>query len=424
LREEDALSLFSDVFKHPFFQSSPLPGRIAGSGLHGGGRFWAKGRTGIAFMKLGLVRRGFSPTGGAEAYLKRFAEGLRAAGHEPVLFTSSDWPEEAWPDGRFVYLEGKSPGAFAEAFEQARAGRTKTPLSTCDYYFSLERLRGCDCYRAGDGVHRAWLERRCAAEPFWKAPLRLANPFNRKHRELLALEQQLFGKRGARMVIANSHLVKQEIIEHYGYPAERIHVVYNGVPQRMIDPASREQMRAETRKKLGLSPFDYVLLFAGSGWQRKGLEFAIEGMRRANLSRPLLLVAGRGNERQFAPSRRVRFLGPVKGMEPYFAAADAFLLPTLYDPFSNACLEAIAAGLAVITTTANGFSEILQPGVDGEVLDDPTDVESIARAIEGWSSPERRAAIRPHLAELASRFTIEANVQATLEALSGSFSLG
>jgi len=177
-------------------------------------------------------------------------------------------------------------------------------------------------------------------------------------------------------------------------------------------------LRAQTREQLGLRETDYVLLFAGSGWERKGLQAAIDGIRQVNAAcHPLLLVAGRGNPRLYRGSERVRFLGPVRQMAACYAAADAFVLPTLYDPFSNACLEALAAGLPVLTTAANGFSEILQSGVEGAILEDPADSMAIARAMEAWSDPARRAAIRPRLLELASRFTIEANVRNTLAAI-------
>lgn len=354
-------------------------------------------------MKIGLVRRGFSATGGAEAYLSRFARALVSAGHECVLYTSADWSQEAWPAGRRVCLPGRSPRLFADALEHAQAGAMGS--ERCDYLFSLERVWRCDCYRAGDGVHRAWLERRREFEPFWKPWSRAL--FNRKHRQLLALEERLFGGKTAGLVIANSRMIKEEIIRHYGYPRERIPVVYNGLPYRAANPA----WRAETRARLGIPDSDYVVLFAGSGWERKGLRFAIEGMRRANLTRAHLLVAGRGNPRKVPGSDRVRFLGPVSAMEAHYAAADAFILPTLYDPFSNACLEALSAGLPVITTAANGFSEVLHPGIDGEILEDPRDSQAVARAIERWSDPERRAAIKPHL---PGRFTIEANLNATL----------
>ena len=350
-------------------------------------------------MKIGLVRRGYARTGGAEIYLRRFAEAAVAAGHECVLF-SEQWPRGAWPFAQ-VHLATDSPQKFADALAARRVH------AECDFLFSLERLRTCDAYRAGDGVHAAWLERRARFEPSWKPWLRR---FSAKHRETLELEKRLFGPDGARLVIANSHLVKSEIERHFGYPAERIHVVHNGVPP--FDPPA--EARGQTRRELGLGEDDFGVLFAGSGWERKGLRFAIEAMKAARLPKATLLVAGRGRARGLPRSERVRFLGPVKDMSRYLAAADAFLLPTLYDPFSNACLEALAAGLPVITTAHNGFAEIIEPGVEGEVVAQPDDIAALAGALERWSDRARRAAIRPRLLALGARFGIAENVRETL----------
>jgi UDP-glucose:(heptosyl)LPS alpha-1,3-glucosyltransferase len=137
-------------------------------------------------------------------------------------------------------------------------------------------------------------------------------------------------------------------------------------------------------------------------------------MNSAQLTRATLLVAGRGRSGSLPRSERVSFLGQVKEMPGALAAADAFILPTIYDPFSNACLEALAAGLPVITTAQNGFGEIIDPGVEGEVLDDARDIAALARALEKWSDPERRTAIRARLMEKGARFSIEENVRATL----------
>ena len=350
-------------------------------------------------MKIGLVRRGYARTGGAEIYLRRFAETAVAAGHECVLF-SEQWPRMAWPFGH-VQVVSDSPKKFADAFAALR------PHDECDFLFSLERIHTCDAYRAGDGVHAEWLQRRARFEPFWKPWLR---QYNAKHRETLALEKHLFGPDGARLVIANSRMVQAEIVQHFGYPAERIHVVHNGVPPFTVPP----EARAQTRRELGLRDDDFAVLFAGSGWERKGLRFAIEAMNAARLPNATLLVAGRGNERGLPRSGRGRFLGPVKDMTRCLAAADAFLLPTLYDPFSNACLEALAAGLPLITTAHNGFAEIIEPGLEGEVVAQPDDIAALAAALEKWSDPARRAAIRPRLLTLGAQFSIAENVRQTL----------
>ena len=275
---------------------------------------------------------------------------------------------------------------------------------------SLERIWRCDVYRAGDGVHRAWLERRAQiAGPLQK----LSRILNRKHSATLALEKSLFADGGAGRVIANSRMVKDEIVRFYGFPNEKIDVVYNGVP---IEAFQRgEESRAKIREMLGLKNKDIAVLFAGSGWERKGLRFAIEALE-ASGKEMRLLVAGRGDKRKFK-SARVQFLDVVQDMPTLYGAADIFLLPTIYDPFSNACLEALAAGLPVVTTRANGFSEIMETGVHGTILDDPRNTDAICEALLFWSDTARREQARDGIRELADRFDISANVARTLEIL-------
>ncbi len=360
-------------------------------------------------MKFGFVRRGYSESGGAEAFLRRFAAELVAREHEIALFTTRDWPASAW-EHEIYHLSGSTqPARFANSVRRVRA------RGKCHVLFSFVRLHGCDCYRAGDGVHRVWLERRAPFEPWLRSWLR---KFNGKHRDLLRLERKLFGAGGAELTIANSQMVKAEIIAAYGYPAEKIRVVHNGLPASALEPAT-EAVRSEARRALGLPAHTYLVLFAGTGFTRKGLRWAIQAMEVAAVPDSVLVVAGRGNPDGLPESGRTIFLGGVCDLPRYLAAADAFILPTIYDPFSNACLEALAAGLPVITTAQNGFAEILERGVDGDVVEQPDDVPALAAALTRWSEPERRVAVRPRLLEKAQRFTIGENVRQTLEALDG-----
>src|SRR5437868_15525387 len=105
-------------------------------------------------LNIAFVRRGYSPSGGAEAYLKRLARGVVDSGHNVQLITTTDWPRDSWPVGSIRQFPAKSPIAFADQLETAR------PQLGCDVLFSLERVWRCDVYRAGDGVHQAWLNRR------------------------------------------------------------------------------------------------------------------------------------------------------------------------------------------------------------------------------------------------------------------------
>jgi UDP-glucose:(heptosyl)LPS alpha-1,3-glucosyltransferase len=363
---------------------------------------------GSNYLTIGFVRRGFSSSGGAEAYLKRLAAGVVEKGHKVRLYTSADWPPDEWSPGPVIRLKGRSNIAFADEIEKLE------PRSECDVLMSLERIWQCDVYRAGDGVHRAWLERRAEiGGPFE----RLGRVLNRKHSTTLALEKSLLADGGAGRVIANSKMVKDEIVRFHGFPAEKIDVVHNGVPVSAFRRG--EESRVRTREALGLKREDVGVLFAGSGWERKGLRFAIEAIEKSG-KQCSLLVAGRGDEGKFE-SARVRFLGVVQDMPAVYGAADIFLLPTIYDPFSNACLEALAAGLPVVTTRANGFSEIIDTGIHGTVVDDPQNIDGIREALLFWSDSARREQARIENLALAGQFDISANVARTLQILTSCF---
>jgi UDP-glucose:(heptosyl)LPS alpha-1,3-glucosyltransferase len=364
-------------------------------------------------LRIAFVRRGYSPSGGAERYLKRLARGVIEAGHEIQLIASNDWPEDQWPFGLIRRLSAESVIGFADELEQIR------PQLDWDALFSLERVWSCDVYRAGDGVHRAWLERRRKFEIPLKQFVRVVN---RKHRDLLQLEESLFAHRKAGRVIVASEMVRHEILDLYGYPADKIEITRNGVPidKFRFDP----ELRETAREHLKLKPDQIALLFAGSGWERKGLLFAIQAMALCKNRKMRLLVAGRGNERLYKTTRLrfwreepVQFLGTVADLVHVYAAADIFILPTIYDPFSNACLEALACGLPTITTRANGFSEIIEDTVHGSIVDHAGNLIGLRDAIRFWSDPSRRAAARSANIERASQFDISKNVQQTLEIL-------
>jgi len=356
-------------------------------------------------LSIGFVRRGYSQTGGAEAYLKRLARRLLEAGHGAQLITTNEWPQHEWPFGAIHRLQSRSVMGFANDLEQMR------PQIRCNVLMSLERVWNCDVYRAGDGVHRGWLTRRRKFEMPLK---RFVRGLNRKHRGILQLEKALFADRGAEHVIVNSQMVKSEIVDFYGYPAEKIDIVRNGIPLEhfRFNPELREKFRDE----LKLKPHEIALLFVGSGWERKGLRFAIAAMALCHNRKMRLLVAGRGHQR-FYKSKRVQFLGEIADLVRIYAVADIFILPTIYDPFSNACLEALACGLPVITTRSNGFSEIIADRVHGSIVDSANNVGDLRDAICFWSDAALRAAARSTNMQRAAQFDISANVAQTLEIL-------
>ncbi|MBV9619148.1 MAG: glycosyltransferase family 4 protein [Verrucomicrobia bacterium] len=215
-------------------------------------------------------------------------------------------------------------------------------------------------------------------------------------------------------------MVKNEIVDLYRYPANKIDIVRTGVPLEKFRFDS--ESRKEARSSLKLKPDEVALLFVGSGWERKGLRFAIEAFELCRDRRLRVLVAGRGDARAYKPKRffthePVHFLGEVADLRSIYAAADIFILPSIYDPFSNACLEAVASGLPVVTTRDNGFSEVIEDGVHGSIVDLPNNVMALRDAIRYWSDESRRSAARSAILDRALQFDISKNFEQTMAVL-------
>ncbi|MCB2185083.1 MAG: glycosyltransferase family 4 protein [Deltaproteobacteria bacterium] len=332
-------------------------------------------------MRIGLLRFKYDFTGGAERSLFLLAQGLLARGHQVEVVTTR-WEGQA-PAGLGLHLtpvRARGKGARLEAW--ARESRAAMARLGVDTFLSLDRVPGSPLFRAGDGCHAAWLAHRA---PYESTVKRLSFRFNPLHRTYLDLERRTLEHPDLRRVIAGSRLVARELQTYYQVPAAKLAVIYNGVDQMALARAREPQTRQTARAQLQLADQAPCLLFLGSGFERKGLAFALAAL--AHLPEAILLVAGKGRTGPYARqarrldlTERVRFLGPTNQVVELLAAADALVLPTMYDPCSNACLEALAAGLPVVTTRANGASELVEEGVSGQVVADPAQAGELAEA--------------------------------------------
>ena len=177
---------------------------------------------------------------------------------------------------------------------------------------------------------------------------------------MLRLEAQTLHPRNTRHIIANSEMVKHEILEHFAFPAERIHIVRNGVDVARFQRGKR----AETRARFGVRDEEFLLLFVGSGWERKGLRFVVQalaelassgrgraaGQEGVSFPRLKLQVVGKGRRPVSVPEG-VFFAGPIRDVENAYAAADLFVSLPIYEPAANVVFEALAAGLPVCIKT-------------------------------------------------------------------------
>jgi len=373
-------------------------------------------------MRIAVLRQRLTGGGGAETTLVHLVRGLVAAGHE-VLVLASGPPES----GRRLLGEGvtcvavpvwggKAGRSLSYALNARRAVRELRP----EVVFSLERTLSPHVYRAGDGCHREWLARR---RQTLGAGGRLGQHLRPLNRVLLYLERRLFHAPELRRVMANSRLVKSDILRHYRVAAEKICIIYNGVDRSRFFPAGRGR-RQELRRALGVEEGERIILFAGSGFARKGLAFLLTALGPLEQDSVRLWVAGHGSvglyqrlARRLGVEDRVRFLGAVRETAPYYQAADLLALPTLYDPCSNVVLEALACGCPVVTTMANGAAEFLTPGVNGEVVAEATDTGGLARAVREVLARGRVPEVEEAATAAVAHLSWEETVRRTLAVL-------
>jgi UDP-glucose:(heptosyl)LPS alpha-1,3-glucosyltransferase len=343
-------------------------------------------------MKIAFIRYKYDPFGGAERFTQALLERLSAKGLEVHLYARK-WTSE--PGARVVVHRVGGPSwpsilAYASfVFLLSHAVR-KIPF---DIVQSNERTLCQDVYRAGDGVHARWLELRTSRMNRLRRLSLRVNPF---HALRLWLERRLFEDPGLKAVIVNSNMVRGEILSRFRIDPGRIVTIANGVDLDRFHPSRREGEGLELRRRTGVSDEELVVLFVGSGFERKGLEYAIRGLAEAAVPAKLWVV-GKGRVhpyrtlcRELGLEARVEFWGPQGDTAPFYAGADVFVLPTLYDPFPSVVLEAMASGLPVITTAQCGAAEIITPGREGFVLDYPEQTGRIAEYLEVLGVREER----------------------------------
>ncbi|MGB3934584.1 MAG: glycosyltransferase family 4 protein [Burkholderiales bacterium] len=318
-------------------------------------------------MRVAIVRQRYNPYGGAERFIERALPALERAGAEITLIARS---AEGWGARQLIAVDPFYVGSAWRDASFARAARAAWQAGGFDLVQSHERIPGCSVYRAGDGVHAEWLEiRRAASGPGGRAAIAL----NPHHGYVCAAERRMFEHPALRAVICNSAMVRAEIERRFGVAAQKLHVIYNGVDLEQFHPRQRATLRAAARSELGASEKDFVFLFVGSGFWRKGLDAAIRALAACGKAPFRLVVAGRDRDAaRFAAQAqaaglgaRVRLLGGREDVRPLYAAADCFILPTRYDPFPNTALEALAMGLPVIVGRRSGAAEVVREGESG-----------------------------------------------------------
>lgn len=367
-------------------------------------------------MRLAIVRQKYNPYGGAERFIERAVAALRAHEEVEVTLLAREWKEAPG----YQYWRVNPPYRGSLTRDKGFSSAVRRALATAGDRFDLvqshERIPGIAIYRAGDGVHATWLTQRGRALSKWE---RLRISFNPYHPYVLKQERLMFTHRALRAVICNSMMVRDDIVATFRTHPSRLHVIYNGVDLEAFHPRAADT-RTQVRAGLGIADDVPLFIYVGSGFERKGVGRLIEALAGVPAPASALIV---GEDKQFKSYQaqakrlgladRVHFLGPRSDLPALYGAADAFVLPTLYDPMPNAALEALACGLPVVTTRQCGAKEFIREGENGYVLD-ALDVPGLSQVLGVLAAPKRASGMREAARASVAHLSLDAMAQQLL----------
>lgn len=347
-----------------------------------------------------FVRQRYSPFGGGEIMLDAVVKELQARSF-PVAVMSNEWP--VGEGVKFIRCVGRRfPRALrARSFSDAACRQLSEMIPTPALVQGNDKLPCCDVFRAGEGVHAAYLAKR---RPFETRFASVALSISFFHREMLRLERKTYRSPRLKAVIAISRMVAEEIVEYYDFPKARIHHIPNGISLDRFNLDLRHRHRADMRSKLKVGLDKPVILFVGSGFARKGLSHLIKAV--ANLdSSPELWVVGHDSRAEtfqrlaegLGLGNRFKLLGPQKDVLPLYGAADVAVLPSIYDPFGTVVIEAMACGLPTVVSDGCGARELVErfdPSLICNITTKGGLSTSLQLALRHADRPETASAVR------------------------------
>ena len=337
--------------------------------------------------KIHLIREKPSKFGGAEVYLSRLSKALKVEGIKYQI-VNSIFPSFLPSWLRIILFN----------FQVCLNKKNKM-------YFSLERIVCPDVYRAGDGVHKVFLN------------IENKSKLNPLHPIYLFLEKRCFNN--AKFIIANSNMIKDEIIDTYGICPNKIDVVYNGVESKTIN---HESSFKKLSKEFDIDKNSSILLYVGSGFKRKGVEEFLEIIAKLKNQSIKAFIIGKEKNLEYYQQlskdlkidKTVIFTGPRADVDDFYTISDIFLFPTRYEPFSNVVLEAMSFENAVFTTRQNGAHEIL---TDEYIMDSSKEFLVAKKIDELLEVPKELRNIKRQNKLIASKLSIELNMQKTIEVI-------
>ena len=374
-------------------------------------------------MKIALVIERMDPSrGGCETATAQIAKGLAGRGHEvSIICQEANWEHEGvkvrqlgrrrWPRGRRL---------------QDFVGQVQGIIEKRDYDIVHTALPvpGANLYQAHGGTVPAQVRGRLRRfGRLERIALGLSEPLKATRRIMRRLERHVVADPRV-LCLCVSEMIAKEYATYY-QRRDGVRVIYNSVDVPAGDGPQRAVWRRQKRAELSLGPDDLLLLCVAQNFRLKGVAEAIEAFGRWYHSSPThrgacLAVVGRDVSkhclrltREAGVAERVVFPGASKQIFNWYAAADACILLSWYDPCSLVVLEAARWGIPCITTAYNGASLLLGEGV--VLVPSPADTEAVVAGLDKLADPQQRQEMSRICLGMADELSMERYIDQLLE---------
>jgi len=374
-------------------------------------------------MNVALVIERIEPwRGGAETSTLQFAGHLARMDCRVHVVTTTNIPST--PKLTIVPIRANRAFRAIKTLAFAQRAARYVRSQNFDIVHSVTPCAAADIYQPRGGTVPETLARNRAirtgtALRFMK---HIGQQLSLKYQIIAHLERQLLTRQPPPWVIAISQYVSDQLHRHYHFDASRTRLIFNGVDPDETSDLERVEQRQALRKQFGLTDNELVLLCVAHNFKLKGVGKLIESMGHLRMNkrhdRTFALIVGRDKPNTFAKlakrwqvADRVMFAGPTQRIQAFFHAADILVHPTYYDPCSRVVLEALAAGLPVITTRFNGAAERITDGREGYVIDSPLDVSALADRIDRLTDKDHRLACAANAAQAIANVSMKTHAE-------------
>ncbi len=321
-------------------------------------------------MKLAFCLVKYFPYGGLQRDFLRIAQESLNRGHEIKVFTNQWFGEKP---NNLEIVEFKLKSTANHRRYRAFVDKLATVLKEehFDKIIGFNKLPNLDFYYAADPCY---LAKAHEDRPF-------AYRFLNRYRALVNFERAVFAPQEKTGILCISPNEQKRFQHYYGTPESRFLALPPGICRDRNRPNNAETIRLSKRQALGLSDNDFALLQVGSGFKTKGLDRSIAAL--ASLANDLkartkLFVVGFDAEGPFkrqaaslGVEKQVVFLGGRDDVSELLLAADLLTHPAYRENTGTVLLEAMVAGLPVLTTDQCGYSHYIRDAHSGIVLPSP-----------------------------------------------------